>query len=115
MSTHLDPSAPLQGSASKATERKLKQEARTQVVSYVFMIFITSTAFLTIATDIIPSSFGIPFILLLAGVQVVMQLYFFMHMKDKGTGWVNAMIWSGMFVAAITVATLMLLLGINKY
>lgn len=112
---HVDPSAPLEGRPSKETERKLKRESRTQIVSFVFMIFITSTAFLTIASDAISTGFAIPFILLLAAVQVVMQLYYFMHMNGKGTGWVNAMIWSGLFVAAMTVAALMLLIGIVKY
>ncbi|SDN24259.1 cytochrome C oxidase subunit IV family protein [Alkalicoccus daliensis] len=112
---HVDPSAPLEGKASKETERKLKRESRTQIVSFVFMVFITTTAFLTVASDVIPSGFAIPFILLLASVQVIMQLYYFMHMNAKGTGWVNALIWGGLFVAAMTVAALMLLIGITKY
>ncbi|PYZ93272.1 cytochrome-c oxidase [Salipaludibacillus keqinensis] len=115
MSSHVDPSAPLQGKPSKSTERKLKNEMRTQLISFVFMIFITSMAFLSIASDAVPSGFAIPFILILASVQVILQLYFFMHMNAKGTGWVNVMIWSGLFVAALTVATLMLLIGVVKY
>ncbi|CAM3961026.1 cytochrome C oxidase subunit IV family protein [Alkalicoccus chagannorensis] len=113
--SHVDPSAPLEGKPSKATERKLKNEARTQIVSFVFMIFITSTAFLTVASDVIPTHFAIPFILMLAGVQVVMQLYYFMHMNAKGNGWINVMLWSGMFVAALTVAALTVIIGETKF
>lgn len=112
---HVDPSAPLVGQASKESERKLKRESRSQIVSFIFMIFITTTAFLTVASDAIPTGFAIPFILLLAAVQVVMQLYYFMNMNQKGNGWVQALLWTGIFVAAMTVAALVLLIGITKY
>lgn len=115
MSSHVDPSAPLQGEPTKNTKRKLKKEMRTQLVSFALMIFITSMAFLAIGSDAVPNGFAIPFILILAGIQVTLQLYFFMHMNDKGTAWVNVMIWSGIFVAALTVASLMLLIGVVKY
>lgn len=113
--SHVDPSAPLVGKPSKESERKLKRESRSQIVSFIFMIFITTTAFLTVASDAIPAGFAIPFILLLAAVQVVMQLYYFMNMNQKGNGWVNALLWGGLFVAAMTVAALALLIGITKY
>jgi cytochrome c oxidase subunit IV len=115
MSSHEDPSAPLQGAPSKNTERKLKNETRTQLISFILMIFITSMAFISIGSDAVPNGFAIPFILMLAGVQVVLQLYFFMHMNEKGTGWINVMIWSGLFVAALTVGALMFLIGEVKY
>ncbi|WP_147802428.1 cytochrome C oxidase subunit IV family protein [Alkalicoccus halolimnae] len=112
--SHVDPSAPLEGGPSKEEERKLKRESRSQLVSFMFMIFITTTAFLTVASDIVPTGFAIPFVLLLAGIQVVMQLYNFMHMNE-GSRWINVMIWAGLFVAAMTVAALAVLIGIDKY
>jgi cytochrome c oxidase subunit 4 len=115
MSSHLDPSTPLKGEPTKNTQRKLKKEMRTQLISFVLMIFITSMAFLAIGSDAVPNGFAIPFIFILAGIQVILQLYFFMHMNEKGTGWVNVMMWSGLFVAALTVATLMFLIGVVKY
>ncbi|WP_096435541.1 cytochrome C oxidase subunit IV family protein [Alteribacter populi] len=115
MGQHADPSAPLQGEPSKNTRRKLAKEMRYQTISFVFMIFLTSLAFLTIASDTIPSGFAIPFILIIATVQVVMQLYYFMHLNEKGTGWANVMLWTGVFVAALTIATLMLLIGVIKF
>jgi cytochrome c oxidase subunit IV len=110
-----DPSAPLKGGPSKKTEKKLAKEARHQVISFVFMIFLTSVAFLTVASDTIPNRFAIPFILLIAVVQVLMQLYYFMHLNDRGNGWNNIMLWTGIFVAAMTVPTLMLLIGVIKF
>ncbi|PRO64750.1 cytochrome C oxidase subunit IV family protein [Alkalicoccus urumqiensis] len=113
--SHVDPSARLEGKASRDTERSLKRETKAQIASFVFMIFMTSTAFLTVASDAIPTGFAIPFILLLASVQVIMQLYYFMHLNSKGNAWANVMMWSGLFVAAMTVASLMLLIGVTKY
>ncbi|PTL39731.1 cytochrome C oxidase subunit IV family protein [Alkalicoccus saliphilus] len=112
--SHVDPSAPLEGKPTKESERNLKRESRTQLVSFIFMIFITSTAFLTVASDIVPTGFAIPFILLLASIQVIMQLYVFMHM-NHGSRWINVMMWAGLFVAAMTVAALMILIGVTKY
>ncbi|UCZ51860.1 cytochrome C oxidase subunit IV family protein [Bacillus shivajii] len=111
----IDPSAPLTGEPSKKTKRKLAKELRTQLISFIFVIFMTSIAFVSIASDAIPNSFAVPFILILAVVNVVIQLYVFMHLNDRGNGWPNAMIWTGVLVAIPTVASLMLLIGIVKY
>ncbi|MDQ0253852.1 cytochrome c oxidase subunit 4 [Evansella vedderi] len=111
----MDPSAPLTGKPSKKTQRKLRNEMRTQLISFVLMIFLTSMAFISIASDAIPTGFAMPFILLLAVIQVILQLYVFMHLNERGNGWPNAMIWTGVLVAIPTVASLMLLLGIVKW
>ena len=46
------------------------------------MIFLTFIAFASVVADFSPY-FIVPVILLFAGVQVVLQLYAFMHMEDK--------------------------------
>lgn len=48
------------------------------------MIGLTFVAFLTIASEDVGNWFAVPFILLLAGIQVAFQLYYFMHMNQKG-------------------------------
>ncbi|MBU9711251.1 cytochrome C oxidase subunit IV family protein [Evansella tamaricis] len=111
----IDPTAPLTGEPTKKTKRKLAKELRTQLISFTFMIFLTTIAFISIASDAIPTGFAIPFILLLACIQVVLQLYVFMHLNERGNGWQNAMIWTGVLIAIPTVASLMLLLGIVKF
>ncbi|MFA9557326.1 cytochrome C oxidase subunit IV family protein [Evansella sp. AB-rgal1] len=111
----IDPTAPLTGEPSKKTKRKLAREMRTQLISFVFMLFLTSMAFISIASDAIPSGFAFPFILILAVIQVILQLYVFMHLNERGNGWTNAMIWTGVLIAIPTVAALMLLLGIVKW
>jgi cytochrome c oxidase subunit 4 len=45
----------------------------------------------------------VPFILLLATVQVAFQLYYFMHMSHKGHEFPALFLYSGVFVAFLTV------------
>ncbi|WP_078595445.1 cytochrome C oxidase subunit IV family protein [Evansella clarkii] len=111
----MDPSAPLTGEPSKNTKRKLRKEVKTQIIGFVLALFLTSISFISIASDAIPASFAIPFIFMLAVIQVVLQLYIFMHLNDRGNAWPNAMIWSAVVVAIPSVAALMLLLGITKW
>lgn len=102
--------------ASKIEERvAYKREMKHQLVSFGLMIFFTILAFYAVASDVISLSFAAPFILLLAIVQVILQLYFFMHLNQKGHSWPNTMILTGIFIAIPTVAALMLLLGVIKY
>ena len=59
---------------------------RKQVINFAIMIFFTFIAFAVVAADF--SKYLImPFVLLLAGVQVVLQLYSFMHLEDKNALW----------------------------
>ncbi|GAF63940.1 cytochrome caa3 subunit IV [Bacillus sp. TS-2] len=96
-------------------KRQTKKEIKRQIVVFALMIFLTILAFAAVASDIIPHSFAVPFILILAAIQLALQLLFFMHMKDKDHGWANAFMISGIFITVPTIAALMLLLGVTKY
>lgn len=61
-----------------------KEEMKHQVILYLLMMIFTIFAFVTVAYDAFPVLFKGPFILLLALVQVIFQLFYFMHMKHKG-------------------------------
>lgn len=66
---------------------------RKQVINFAIMIFFTFIAFAVVAADF--SKYLImPFVLLLAGVQVVLQLYSFMHLEDKK----NSLRWCNWFL-----------------
>ncbi|MDT8859160.1 cytochrome C oxidase subunit IV family protein [Alkalihalobacillus sp. MEB130] len=109
-------STPFEKSAMTDEEkRQTSKEIRKQIIVFALMIFLTIMSFLAVGADIIPRSFAIPFILLLALVQLALQLIFFMHLKDKDHGWAIAFMISGIFVTVPTIAALMLLLGITKY
>lgn len=103
---------------SAMSEEELRQtnnEIRKQIIVFILCLFLTIAAFLAVSTEIIPSTFGIPFIILLAIVQLALQLLFFMHLKDKDHGWPIVFMISGMFFAIPTIAALILLIGIVKY
>ena len=90
-------------------------EIRKQIIVFLLCLFLTIAAFLAVSTDVIPSTFGISFIILLAVVQLALQLLFFMHLKDKEHEWPLVFILSGIFFSIPTIAALILLLGVVKY
>ncbi|MFV8827013.1 cytochrome C oxidase subunit IV family protein [Alkalihalobacterium sp. APHAB7] len=95
--------------------RKTNDEQKRQIIAFALMIFLTLLAFVAVATDIIPATFAIPFILILAVIQLFLQLLYFMHLKDKDHGWASSFMASGFVIAIPAIAALMLLLGITKY
>ncbi len=64
-------------------KKKNAEDMRYQVISFGLMIGLTLVAFLTVASDA-GVWFTVPFILLLAVIQVAFQLYYFMHMSQRG-------------------------------
>jgi len=81
--------------------KKNAVEMRKQVVNFAIMIFFTFIAFAVVVADFSPY-FIKPVILLLAGVQVVLQLYSFMHMGEKKAhfiGVINTFVWLGAIIA----------------
>ena len=83
--------------------KKNAEEMKHQVITFTLMIFLTLIAFVAVTYDGFSSRFTIPFILLLALIQVAYQLYYFMHMSLKGHGMVALFMYSGIFVAFLTV------------
>ena len=74
---------------------------RKQVINFAIMIFLTFLAFAVVVADFSPY-FIKPIILLLAGIQVVLQLYSFMHMDDKKghhIGVISLFVWTGALIA----------------
>jgi cytochrome c oxidase subunit IV len=83
--------------------RKSAEEMKHQVITFALMIFLTLISFVAVAYDGFSSWFTIPFILILALIQVIYQLYYFMHMSHKGHEMVALFMFTGMFIAFITV------------
>ncbi|MGG0617754.1 cytochrome c oxidase subunit IVB [Bacillus altitudinis] len=84
-------------------KKKNAEEMKHQLISFGLMIGLTFVAFLTIASEDVGNWFAVPFILLLAVIQVAFQLYYFMHMNQKGHETPALFLYSGVFVAFITV------------
>lgn len=73
-----------------------------QVISFIISIFLTLTAFGAVYVGF-DKWFVIPFILLLAVVQVIFQLYYFMHMNEKGHGAVQLFLYGGALIGFVTI------------
>ncbi|MED1469664.1 cytochrome c oxidase subunit IVB [Bacillus salipaludis] len=85
--------------------KKSSEEMRYQVISFALMIFLTLIAFAAVAVKGFTAWFTVPFIILLAVVQVIFQLYYFMHMSHKGHEAPSLFLYSGVLVGAITILT----------
>lgn len=87
--------------------KKNKEEMKLQLISFVLMILLTFISFIAVGSSSISLSFTIPFILLLACVQVVFQLFYFMHMNEKGHLIPKLFIFGGVVVTFVTILTYM--------
>lgn len=82
--------------------------AKYHLLSFVISILLTLFAFFAVASEEIPTAFAVPFILFLAVIQVVFQLYYWMHLKDKGHQFPALFLASGSLIAIITVLTFLI-------
>ena len=89
-------------------QRRARRGMRSQVIMFSLMIFLTLLSFTVVMaynSDVIGFSkfFVIPVILLFAAVQVGLQLYYFMHMQEKGHGIPTMFMFTGALLAFIIV------------
>lgn len=100
------------GASLQERQRKEKQkrEMSHYLVSFGMMMALTILAFVAVGSGSISSKFAPLFIIVLAVIQAVFQLYYFMHLKDKGHSFAVGFMASGAVVAILTVATLMTLI-----
>ncbi|MCP3026241.1 cytochrome c oxidase subunit IVB [Halobacillus sp. A5] len=89
---------------NKFVKKQHKEEMKQQVISFALMILFTLIAFGMVLLEI-GSVFLVPTLLLLAVIQVLFQLYYFMHMKNKGHDMVAVMMYGGLSVAILTIIT----------
>lgn len=84
--------------------RRSADEMRGQVTTFAIMIFLTLISFTAVYAGF-SAYYVAPVILLLAVIQVVLQLYYFMHMSHKGHETTSLFLYSGVIIAFITVLT----------
>ncbi|GAA0446016.1 cytochrome c oxidase subunit IVB [Lentibacillus halophilus] len=87
-------------------KQKKKEEMQKQLISFAMSILLTIIAFVIVITDMMDEMFVVPLLLLLAIVQVAFQLYYFMHLKDKGHEFASVMFYGGVWAAVLTLAAL---------
>ena len=78
--------------------RQRTKEMRLQLTGFSFMIFLTFIAFGMVALDF-NATFITASVVLFAFIQVVLQFYYFMHMKDSGHDFAKLFMLVGMFFA----------------
>ncbi|GAK07664.1 cytochrome C oxidase subunit IV family protein [Geomicrobium sp. JCM 19038] len=114
MADHL--SEPFKKSAMTNEEiMKTQREMRIQFIAFAFMIALTFLAFIAVGAEVAPPGFVISFIIFLAFIQLFLQLYYFMHLKDKDHGWANTFMVSGLVLSIPTIVALILIIGVVKY
>lgn len=93
--------------------RQRTKEMRLQLTGFSFMIFLTFMAFGIVAMDFDPT-FVMGIVMLFAFIQVVLQFYYFMHMKDKGHDFAKLFMIVGMFFAIAFCVTFIYIVWIGQ-
>ncbi|WP_313891406.1 cytochrome c oxidase subunit IVB [Psychrobacillus sp.] len=84
--------------------KKRRESMRGQVTTFGIMIFLTLISFSTVIAGF-SMYFILPVILLLASVQVVLQLYYFMHMSEKNHNVPAFFLYVGAFFGFVFIIT----------
>jgi len=88
---------------------KVKHDGpKRHVVAFIGSLVLTALAFVAVAYDVIPSGFTVPFIIVLAFVQALFQLFVWMHMDQKGHEFARISIFAGLFVILMVVIVFVL-------
>lgn len=90
--------------------RRAKSAMRNQIMMFSLMIFMTLISFTMVTayqSEVVGFSqyFIIPTLLLFAAVQIALQLYYFMHMNEKGHGIPQMFMFTGALLAFTVVLT----------
>src|SRR5699024_2994556 len=92
-------------------KEKNKEEMKKQLIAFALMIVFTLISFGAVATGAIESMFIMPTILRIAIVQVGLQFYYFMHVKDEGHEMRAVMSYGGVWVVLLIMAAVLLITG----
>lgn len=77
------------------------EEMKHQVITFSLMILLTIGAFLAVSYDGFSLYVIGPILVTLAIVQVIFQLFYFMHMSHKGHAAPQLFMFSGIFFAGV--------------
>jgi cytochrome c oxidase subunit 4 len=93
---------------NQAISRK-PESAMKHILSFVLMIAFTAAAFYIVVSDVVPSGWVIPLLLVFAAIQVFLQLFTFMHLDQKGTAFYTFFMIAGIFIAVISAVGILLM------
>lgn len=81
---------------------KAKSSTAKHLLSFGIMIVLTIAAFYLVAVDVVPKSWILPLLLVFALIQVLLQLFTFMHLDQKGSMMYVIFIFSGLLIAVVS-------------
>lgn len=90
--------------AEHKTESKMKH-----IISFAVMIVLTIAAFVLVLNDVVPAAWVLPLMLVFAVIQVLLQLFTFMHLDQKGTSYYVFFIFSGVIIAVVSAIGIVLM------
>ncbi|CDZ99375.1 Cytochrome c oxidase subunit 4B [Jeotgalicoccus saudimassiliensis] len=93
--------------------RQRTKEMRLQLTGFGLMIFLTFMAFGMVALDF-NATFILGIVMLFAFIQVILQFYYFMHMKDDGHDFAKLFMVVGMFFAIAFCVTFIYIVWIGS-
>lgn len=96
------------GKQNQATAAKPPSVTK-HILSFVVMIVLTAIAFYLVANDVMSIQLLIPILIGLAAIQVVLQLYIFMHLDQKGQTFPIFFMVVGIAIAVISVLGILLM------
>lgn len=94
------------GSQTRANRH---ESARKHVWSFVWMLVLTAASFIAVGMKLLPMAIVVPLIVFFACIQVVLQLFTFMHMDQKGHAIPIIFISLGIVIAVVSVIGIQLL------
>jgi cytochrome c oxidase subunit IV len=89
---------------------KKQESVGKHLLSFAVMIVLTAIAFAAVGLKIIPNHLVIPVLLVMAAIQVFLQLFTFMHLDQKGSLFPIIFIFAGIFVAIVSAFGIFMLL-----
>ncbi|MGN7469574.1 cytochrome C oxidase subunit IV family protein [Brevibacillus sp. SAFN-007a] len=83
---------------------KVKHDGpKRHVVAFIGSLVLTALAFIAVAYEVVPAGFTVPFIVVLAFVQALFQLFVWMHMDQKGHEFARVSIFAGLFFILVAI------------
>lgn len=88
-----------QSTSNHSNAKQTKHEGpKKHIVAYIFSLVLTYIAFIIVMSGEINKDFTYIMLIVLAIVQVFVQMAFWMHMKDRGHTFAKISIITGVFV-----------------
>lgn len=79
------------------------------ILSFVCMIALTGAAFYIVANGVVANDMIMPMLSVLATLQVLLQLFIFMHLDQKGSKVYSVFLFLGIFIAVYSAAGMVLM------